>query len=64
MQRKIREMEAEAWGGIPFDPRPTPSRLERELGVAYRWAGCSEGWVGVGGWRGSEFFLGTKGCCC
>lgn len=24
--------QAEAWGGIPFDPKPTPSRLERELG--------------------------------
>lgn len=25
-------LQAEAWGGIPFDPKPTPSRLERELG--------------------------------
>ena len=24
--------QAEAWAGIPFDPKPTPSRLERELG--------------------------------
>ncbi|KAL4853877.1 5'-adenylylsulfate reductase 3 [Chlorella vulgaris] len=32
VQRKIREMEAEAWAGIPFDPRPSPTRLERDLG--------------------------------
>lgn len=32
VQRKIAQLEAEAWAGIPFDPKPTPSRLERELG--------------------------------
>lgn len=58
-------VQAEAWAGIPFDPKPTPSRLERELGFPdFRCgAGMEPGlafecigdvWLGWGWWWGVE----------